>query len=203
MSLDHRQYSPACARNRGPILEVLLQVFPSRCRVLEIASGTGEHGAFFACEQPGWSWQPSDISSGALSSIQSWVDHVSVSNVDDPISLDVTELDWPTVNPDAVFCANMIHISPWECTRGLFRGAARVLQPGSPLVTYGPYKLNGAHTAPSNAAFDDSLRRRDPTWGIRDLSDVCEVALASGFVKEQQHQMPANNLCVVFRRADD
>ena len=196
--IDHRQHSGACARNRSPILTVLQEVFPSACRVLEIASGTGEHGAFFAARQPGWTWQPSDVSEGALLSTASWVRHMALPNLLAPIVLDVTAAEWSGATAGAMFCSNMIHISPWRCTLGLLDGAARVLPEGGRLVTYGPYRVDGVHTAPSNAAFDASLQRRDPAWKIRDIGVLQTEASTRGLQLIARHAMPANNFCLVF-----
>jgi SAM-dependent methyltransferase len=197
---DLRQHSGACARNRQPILEVLRRVLPENVRVLEIGSGTGEHGAFFASEQPSWSWQPSDLSPAALESTGAWVEYMGLSNLAMPVALDVTASTWPVEQADALFCANMIHISPWACTLGLLDGASRVLAAGGRLVTYGPYKMGGVHTAPSNASFDQSLRFRDPSWGLRDFEEITVAAGTRGLVHSETQPMPANNFCLVFER---
>lgn len=193
-------YSAACERNRAPILEVLRDVLPERGLVLEIASGTGMHAAFVAAALPSIEWQPSDADDEALSSIEAWRDETGAPNLRPPVRLDVCAAAWPIERADAIFNANMIHISPWAVTLGLFDGAARVLDAGAPLVMYGPYKRGGAHTAPSNASFDESLRARDPSWGVRDLAVVADEAAARGFDLERVVEMPANNLCVIYRK---
>lgn len=193
MKLDY----PATGRNREPILAVLRRVLPTPGTVLEIASGSGQHGAWFTRQEPGWTWQPSDVDPAGLASIAAWQDEGGP-GLRSPVALDVTASDWPVDRADAVFCANMIHISPWEATLGLLAGAARILEPGAPLVLYGPFRIDGQHTAPSNARFDQSLKARDPRWGVRDLAEVTDHA--RGFELEERLEMPANNLTVVWRR---
>ncbi|MFB4204295.1 hypothetical protein KBTX_02061 [wastewater metagenome] len=200
MTEDHRQRSPATARNREPILAVLRETIPERARVLEVASGTGEHAAFFTAAMPGWTWQPSDPQPAALASIRAWRPYGG-DGLLVPLELDVTA-EWPVAGPlDALVAINLIHISPWRVTEALMAGAGRLLADGGVLVLYGPYRENGEHTASSNAAFDADLRARDPQWGVRDLEAVTEAAAVHGLMLEQRHAMPANNLTVVFRRS--
>lgn len=201
---DARAHAPATARNREPILAVLERLLPAAegpKRVLEIASGTGEHAAFFAARLPHLRWQPSDADAAALASIGAWRESTGpLDNLAAPMRLDVTTA-WPAgLAVDVVFSANMIHIAPWEACLSLFRGASEVVVPGGVLVLYGPFAEGGRHTAPSNEAFDASLRARDARWGVRDLDDVRRVAEGAGFVLEARHDMPANNLTLVFRR---
>ncbi|MBX3271491.1 MAG: DUF938 domain-containing protein [Sandaracinaceae bacterium] len=195
-----RLHSAACERNRDPILAVLREVLPQAGLVLEIAAGTGMHAAYFAPRFPTLTWLPTDAEDEALASIAAWREDARAENLSPPARLDVTASAWPVERADAIFNANMIHISPFECTEGLLSGAARVLADGAPLVMYGPYKIGGAHTAPSNEAFDQSLRARDPRWGVRDLDAVIALADAAGLAYERRVTMPANNLCVVYRR---
>lgn len=198
---DARLFSAACERNRDPILEVLREELPGEGLVLEVSSGTGMHAVHFAARLPGVTWQPSDVDDAALASIAAWRDAEPSENLRAPVRLDVLEAAWPVDRADAVFNANMIHISPWPCALGLLEGAARLLSEGAPLILYGPYRVGGEHTAPSNQRFDASLRSRDPRWGVRDLDVVTEEARARGFTRERVAQMPANNLVVVFRRS--
>jgi hypothetical protein len=193
-------FAPAAERNREPILEVLRRVLPTSGVALEIASGTGQHAAFFSANLPSLRWQPTDRSPDALASIRSWVDGEDRHNLLPPLALDVSMPKWPIDSAAAVVCINMIHICPWETTEALFRGAREVLDVGAPLVTYGPYRLHGQHTAPSNAAFDENLRSRDPRWGIRDVDSLGELAERSRFVLEERVDMPANNMSLVWRR---
>ncbi|MDB5374342.1 MAG: hypothetical protein JWP04_2984 [Belnapia sp.] len=197
---DARRFAPAALRNREPLLEVLCRHLPATGLVLEVASGTGEHVAHFAAALPGLAFQPSDPQPEARASIDAWA--AGLANIRPALALDATGsaegMDWPAA--DAVLCSNMIHIAPWAATLGLLRGAGRILPPGGPLLLYGPYKREGVHTAPSNAAFDADLRARDPAWGIRDLEAVAEAAAAAGFGRPAVEPMPANNLVVVFRR---
>lgn len=196
---DPRRFAPATARNRAPILEVLQEVLPGRGLVLEIASGTGEHAVHFAAALPDLTWQPSDPSEDARASIAAWRDEAALPNLRAPLPLDVTA-PWPVDAADAIVCINMIHIAPWEATLALFAGAARVLPPGGPLVTYGPYRFGGAFTAESNAAFDADLRRRDPRWGVRDAVDLEAAATAAGLTLIATFGLPANNHAIVWRR---
>ena len=194
--------SPSADRNKAPILEVLRQALPDRGSVLEIASGTGQHVVHFATELPGLEWQPSDPDPAYRQSINEWLAGKSLKNVRAPVALDVCDMTWPVESVSAVICINMIHISPWAATVSLMKGAARVLEQGGPLYLYGPYRRNGGHTAPSNAAFDADLRARNPLWGIRDLEAVQECAAQEGFSIEQVIAMPANNYSVILRRAE-
>jgi hypothetical protein len=196
----HRQHAPASRRNRDPILDVLRAVLPRSGVVLEIASGTGEHVVHFAHNLAGLIFQPSDADPDALLSISAWVKATGVTNVRPPLILDASQLRWPIISADAIICINMVHISPWAATAGLMTGAAAILASGSPIYLYGPYKHQRIPTAPSNEAFDRSLRDHDPTWGLRDLEAVAGVAQSAGFLEPVITEMPANNLSVVFRR---
>ncbi|KVP05237.1 SAM-dependent methyltransferase [Burkholderia ubonensis] len=195
-----RLSAPAAERNRGPILDVLRRVLPARGDVLEIASGTGQHVVHFAAGLPGLHWRPSDPDAQARRSIAAWIAQAGLSNIDAPLAFDVRDAAWPFAALDAIVCINMIHIAPWACAEALFAGASRVLRPGGVLVLYGPYRREGRHTAPSNAAFDAQLRSRDPSWGVRDLETVVALGLDRGLDCIEVVEMPANNLSVVFRR---
>ncbi|MBL8602675.1 MAG: DUF938 domain-containing protein [Myxococcales bacterium] len=196
-----RPDAPATARNREPLLGVLREVLPADGRLLEIASGTGQHAVYFARAFPGLWWQPSDRADESLAAIAAWRDAEPSPRLLAPCRVDVETSDWHGLGPfDALLCVNMIHIAPWEATLGLFAGAARMLPAGAPMVLYGPYTRDGAHTAESNARFDESLRARDPRWGVRDLDAVAKVAKQNGFSLSRVHPMPANNLTLVFVR---
>lgn len=197
---DARLHAPATARNRDPILEVLRRVLPVRGLVLEIASGSGEHGVHFARNLPGITWQPSDADPEARGSIEAWRASEAPPNLLAPLDLDVRREPWPIARADAIVCINMIHIAPWEATPALFAGASRLLAPGAPLVLYGPYRFGGV-TAPSNVEFDASLRARDPRWGVRDETDITRVAEERGFARRDVVAMPANNHCLVYERS--
>jgi SAM-dependent methyltransferase len=198
---DRRLYFPHVARNRAPILEVLRRVLPRQGLVLEIASGGGEHAAYFASNLPGLGWQPTDANSEMFDSIAAHRAAAGVANLLAPLHLDVTSDQWPLEWADALVCCNMIHISPWAATEGLIAGAGRTLSRGGLLYLYGPYKIDSGHTAPSNEDFDASLRARNPLWGVRDLTDVTKLAQRHGLALEETVPMPANNLSVIFRRA--
>ena len=197
-----KQSSPAVARNREPIAEVLGEILPPRGLILEIASGTGEHAAFFAGAFPKLLWQPSDAEPVALRSIEAWRAESGLFNLLPPISLDVRGAHWPVAEADAVLCINMVHISPWPATVGLMRGAARLLRPEAPLYLYGPFLQDDVETAPSNIAFDCDLKARNPDWGLRSLETVTEEAESHGFRLDRVVPMPANNLSVIFRKAE-
>ena len=195
-----RRFAPSAARNRDPILEVLRHHVPRSGLVLEIASGTGEHAVHFAQHLgPELVFQPTDPSEDALSSIDAWVKHAELPNLQAPVKFDVTDDTWPVEKASAVLCINMIHIAPWDAAAGLISGAGSILEPGGLLIFYGPYKRGGVHTAPSNEAFDLDLRARNPLWGVRDLEDVTKLAASHGFGAPIIEQMPANNLTVIFK----
>lgn len=201
--MDQRRHAPAAERNKQPILDVMRRVLPASGTVLEVASGTGQHVAHFASALPALTWQPSDRTDQEFASIVAWCASTVASNARPPLVLDVTREPWPLATVDAIFCANMIHIAPWQACLGLLRGAGRHLAPGAPLVLYGPFRIGGEHTAPSNAAFDADLRARDPAWGVRDLDEVARVAASHGLELEERVAMPANNLTVILRRRRD
>jgi cyclopropane fatty-acyl-phospholipid synthase-like methyltransferase len=199
-----KRHAPATLRNREPIAAILRDALPERGTVLEIASGSGEHAVHFAAAFPGIVWQPSDAAPDCLASIRAWSTEATLPNLLPPLALDVRTLPWPNIAPasfDAVVSINMIHIAPFECCRSLMVGARTALKPGGLLLLYGPFKLEGRHTAPSNQAFDESLRAMDPRFGVRDLADVAAEAAACGLALEKQVAMPANNLSVLFRKA--
>ncbi len=193
--------SPSTARNREPILAVLKPRMPPSGLVLEIAAGAGEHAVYIAAALPGLVWQPTDPDPEALVSIAAWRDHAALPNLLAPLRLDASDPgSWPVDRADAVVNINMIHISPWSAAEGLMAGAGRVLPPGGPLFLYGPYIEADVATAPSNLDFDQSLRRRDPAWGIRRLDAVTALAADHGLDLAERIAMPANNLALVFRR---
>lgn len=191
----------AAERNKDPILRVLERVLPRQGLVLEIASGTGQHVAHFAAANPSLTWQPTDVNEELFESIAAHVEGAGVSNVLPAALLDVTQDQWPVSSADAIVCINMIHISPWETTPGLFTGARRILSGGSKILLYGPYRRERRHTAPSNEAFDAALRAQNPSWGVRDMEAVVETAQSKGFGVEDIVEMPANNYSLVFEKA--
>jgi SAM-dependent methyltransferase len=191
----------ATERNRGPILDVLRAVLPASGLVLEIASGTGQHAAFFAPLFPQLRWQPSDTSEQMLASIRAWSTVARAPNLAPPVLLDVEREPWPVASADAIVNINMLHIAPWSAAEALFRGAARRLPPSGVLFLYGPFKRGGQHTAESNQRFDERLRAEDPRWGVRDLDDLETLASSVGFGAAEIVPLPANNFSLVFRRA--
>ena len=198
MSDDPRLFAPSAARNRGPILQALRPHLPATGTVLEVASGTGEHVAYFAAALPGLHWHPTDLAAERRASIDAWA--AGLPNIRPAIALDATAPDWPLARADAVLCINMIHIAPWAAAEGLVAGAARVLAPGGLLALYGPYRQAGQPMAPGNAAFDAELRGRNPAWGLRRVEAVAALAVAAGFGPPLVEAMPANNLLLLFRR---
>lgn len=200
MTEDARRYAPSAARNRDAILKALGPHLPHKGHVLEVASGSGEHTMHFAAAFPTLTFQPSDPDPDARASIDAWTCRLGLTNVAPAIEVDVAQTVDPTIKADVVVCINMIHIAPWEATLGLMRNSSALLPAGGLLYLYGPYRRNGAHTAPSNAAFDADLRARNVAWGVRDLEAVAKVAADAGFSAPIIEAMPANNLSVFFRR---
>jgi SAM-dependent methyltransferase len=192
--------SPAAERNKQPIAEVLARVLPTAGVIFEVASGTGRHIEHFARVFAGREWQPSEPDEESFAVLAARVAAVALPNLRTPILFDVLTQATPLARADAVLCSNMIHIAPWPATEALLQHAARLLVAGAPLVLYGPFKRGGQHTAPSNAAFDASLRARNAAWGVRDLDDVAALASRHGFELAETVAMPANNLTVIFRR---
>lgn len=218
-------HAPAAVRNRDPIAAVLAQELPASGVVLEIASGTGEHAAHFARRFPHLLWQPSDPDPAALASIEGWRAEAALGNLLPPIALDAAAAQWPVDRADATagiakgsdsrvsdnsavyrkfdacVCINMVHISEWAATVGLFKGCGQVLAQEAPIILYGPYLEEGVETAASNLAFDQSLKARNPAWGLRRLEDVDRLAAECGFARTNRYEMPANNLVLIYRRA--
>ena len=194
-------FSAPSDRNKQPILELLQLLLPERGRALEIASGTGQHVAWFAAHLPHWQWQPTDADARMLPSIDARVREARLLNVQPARMLDVLQQPWPLGDAqyDLVYCANMLHIAPPACGDALMQGAARHLAPGGMLVTYGPYLEDEVLTTPSNLAFDESLRARHPAWGLRRREDLQELARHAGLGLSERHEMPANNLLLVWR----
>ncbi len=194
--------SPAAERNAAAILTVLKTHFPAHGRVLEVASGSGQHAVAFAAALPDIAWTPSDPSPEARASIAAWAAQTGIANLEPALALDAAASDWPDDDLfDAVVCINMVHISPWSATEGLMAGAAQVLGDGGLLVLYGPYREADVPLAPSNAAFDDSLRSRDPAWGLRDRDTVVALARTHNLHLTRRVDMPANNIMLLFRHA--
>lgn len=200
---DPRLHAPATLRNRDPILSVLRRVLPPDGLVLEVNSGSGEHAVYMAPRLAPRRWQPSDIDPAACESVDAYAADSGIENLLPALELDVTRRDWPVARANAIVSINMIHIAPWNACLGVLDGASRVLaDPDSILYFYGPFKRGGAHTAPSNAAFDSSLRTQDPSWGVRDLDIVTEEARKRGLILAKVIEMPSNNLSVIYKRAE-
>ena len=196
-------FSPAAERNQQPILEVLQRVLPARGTALEVASGTGQHVAWFAQHLPQWRWQPTDADAPALNSIDARIAQGQLANVHPPLLLDVMSPVWlpdGTGRFDAIYCANMLHIAPWDTCAALMQGSARHLAEDGQLITYGPYLEDGVPTAEGNLRFDQDLRARNPAWGLRHVRDVQAQAALVGLQLTERVAMPANNLLLVWTR---
>jgi SAM-dependent methyltransferase len=204
---DGRLDAAAFHRNHQPIWEVLQPFLAGRSGdVLEAGSGTGQHVVYFARQTPAITWWPSDLNEQHLQSIAAWRTHAQAANIREVRRIDLSEAQWwpeDGAAPGAllaILCANVIHIAPWRVAEGLFAGAGRYLRPDGLLFLYGPFKRNGAHTAPSNAAFDESLRQGNPEWGVRDIADLDRLAERTGLVLRDTFEMPANNMILVYGR---
>ena len=198
---DARRYAPSAARNRDPIREILIPKLPQQGLVLEIASGSGEHTAHLAsASSVTLTFQPSDPEAENRASIDAWRAVCGLANIRPAVALDAASAIWPIVRADVIVCINMIHIAPWQAAEGLIRGAARTLNQGGYLYLYGPYRRDGQHTSPGNAAFDESLRAENSQWGIRDLEAVIALTTAAGLSAPEIISMPANNLSLFFHR---
>ena len=195
-----RRSAPAALRNREPISEVLADWLPASGNVLEIASGTGEHAVYFAERFPTLDWQPSDLHPDALTSIEAWREVSGLLNVHPPLVVDAASRNWPIERADAILSINMVHISPWKTALGLLDGAARLLEPGAPLILYGPWLKDDVPTAESNIDFDVELRRRNSEWGLRHVGEFAAAAGERGLRHEETRPMPANNMMLLLRR---
>lgn len=198
---DAKRHAPATLRNREPILAVLQRVLPPDGLILELNSGSGEHAAYMGPKLAPRRWQPSDIDASARASIAAYVADCGAENVLPPLHIDTTQEIWPVDEAAAIISINMLHIAPWEACLGLLDGAQRLLTAGKGvLYLYGPFKRDGSHTAPSNQAFDQSLRSQNPSWGVRDLGDVVAEAEKRGLQLQEIVEMPSNNLSVIFAK---
>ena len=195
-----KRHAPATLRNRDAIVAVLRDWLPATGSVLEVASGSGEHALHFAAAFPDMDWQPTDPDPAGLTSIAAYRVDAGLANIAPPIALDAASDVWPLDRADAILCINMVHISEWAATVGLFTQGSKLLQKGAPLVLYGPYFRKGHPTAPSNAAFDESLKARNSEWGVRWLEEVSELAETQCFALAEVREMPANNLMLLYRR---
>ena len=192
------KFSDACERNKDPILKILKQGFNNSNLVLEIGSGTGQHAVYFGKHLAHLNWQPTDLNEN-LASIKERIELEVTDNVKAPIELDVSKKPWPILDVDAVFTANTFHIMSWELVENFFVGLGKVLNRGGALCVYGPFKYKGKYTSESNEKFDGFLKSRDPQSGIRDFEAVNKLAIEQGLRLLEDHQMPANNQCIVWK----
>ncbi|VWX58716.1 DUF938 domain-containing protein [Sphingorhabdus sp. 109] len=197
---DEQKHAPATLRNRDAIVAVLRDILPERGLILEIASGTGEHAVYFGRAFPGLTFQPSDPDPACCQSITAWTEREGSSNILPPLQLDAQAPQWDVQNVAAILCINMVHISPWESSIGLFDKAGKLLAPGAPFYLYGPYLRDDIETAPGNLAFERSLKSRNLRWGLRDVADMDALAARNGFTRESLVEMPANNISLVYRK---
>ena len=195
----------ATLRNREPISDVLASYIPQNGTILEIASGSGEHAVFFQDLFPSIVWQSSDPNVLHRKSIISWIAHFRLSSImPEPLDIDVLKRPWPIPTRlgsliKGIVCINMIHISPWSCTRALFEESKNILKEHQFLMLYGPFIRRDKHTSESNLNFDQALKSQDPHWGLRHLDRVNEIAFENGFVQEKMVEMPANNLSIIYK----
>jgi SAM-dependent methyltransferase len=192
-----KPFSQACELNKAPILDVLKEVLQDRQRVLEVASGTGQHAVYFGAHLPHLSWQTSDIQQN-IAGIQAWITEARLPNVIAPLTLDVNDEKWPVGKFDAIFNANTVHIISWVEVLRLFDHIGRVVLPGAVVCFYGPYNYNQQFTSESNARFDASLKERDPKSGIRDFEAINALAASHGFTLQKDVEMPSNNRLLVW-----
>lgn len=197
-----QRHAPATLRNRDAIVAILRDILPEHGTVLEIASGTGEHAVYFGRTFPGLTFQPSDPDPACCDSIAAWTKREGVANILPPLQLDAQATQWNVTNIAAILCINMVHISPWESSIGLFANAGKLLGPGAPFYLYGPYLRDDVETAPGNLAFERSLKSRNLRWGLRDVADMDALAQSNGFTRESLTEMPANNISLVYRKTE-
>lgn len=200
-----RLFSPSAARNRDAIRDVFIEVMSDKGAILEVGGGTGEHAVHIAGALPGVQWLTGDPDPASRASIAAWIEETRLSNLRGPHAIDVTALEWGVEDAapfDGIVSINMVHIAPFAAAKGLFAGAGRLLRSGGKLFLYGPFSRNGVHAAPSNKAFDEGLRRRDPEWGVRDLDrDLAPLAQKNGLALDRVVEMPANNLSLIFSKS--
>jgi hypothetical protein len=210
LETDGRLDAPAFHRNHRAICAVLERFLAGKSGdAVEAGSGTGQHVVAFARLFPDITWWPSDLNENHLTSIEAWRTHTQLVNIRSPQRIDLSDPTWCDAMKGeggpgqllAVFCANVIHIAPWRIAEGLVAGAGRYLGAGGMLFLYGPFKRGGMHTAASNEAFDASLRRANPEWGVRDVEAVEKMAADVSLTLIEIAEMPANNFTLVFRRA--
>lgn len=196
-----QRHAPATMRNRDAIVDLLRDILPDHGTILEIASGTGEHAVYFGQTFPHLTFQPSDPDPACCQSIAAWTKREAVANVLPPLQLDAQAAEWDVPEPAAILCINMVHISPWESSIGLFEKAGKLLDPGAPFYLYGPYLRDDVETAPGNRDFERSLKSRNLRWGLRDVADMDALATRNGFVRESLVEMPANNISLIYRKS--
>ena len=194
-----KKFSEACEQNKESILAVLQEVFKDRKAVLEIGSGSGQHAVYFAKHLEHLIWQPSDLAEN-LSSIRAWAEEVVIGNLNSPVELDVLDQPWKVAPIEAIFSANSLHIMSWEMVEQFFQGVGEVLKPDGKLLVYGPFSYQGNHTSSSNARFDQYLKQQNPLSGVRDFSELDDLAKGQGLTFIEDYAMPANNRCLLWQK---
>jgi len=204
--LENRLFFPATKRNSACIGDVLSKIIKRNGSILEIGSGSGEHGVFFQKRFPEVMWQTSDPELVHRKSISSWIEHENLSKkMLQPLVLDVEKIPWEIPlklvhSLQGIVSINMIHVAQWNCTVALFRESAKLLKNGQFLMLYGPFRIGNKHTSKSNYLFDNSLKMKNVLWGIRDLKEVSEEGKKNGFSQEDIIDMPANNFSIIYRK---
>ena len=205
--MDYRLFHPATQKNKKYIGDVLSKVTLKKGFILEIGSGGGQHGIQFQKRFPEITWQTSDPEIAHRNSISSWIDYQDLKNImPQPLNIDVKNIPWKIPyeikeSLQGIISINMIHITPWICTKSLFKGASQLLNDNRQfLMIYGPFKINSKHISQSNALFDKSLKLKNKNWGVRNLEEVCEEARINGFAKFKIYKMPTNNLTIIFNK---
>jgi hypothetical protein len=204
--LDNRLFFPATQRNKVGIENVLSKIIKNNGAILEIGSGSGEHGVFFQKCFPEIIWQTSDPELVHRKSISSWIEHEELNEkMPQPLVLEVEEIPWQiphklSVCLQGIVSINMIHVAQWPCTSALFRESGKLLNLGQFLILYGPFKVGNKHTSQSNYLFDNSLKMQNEFWGIRNLEDVSDEAKKNGFFQEKIIKMQANNFSIIYRK---
>ena len=203
--MDNRLFFSATQRNRDCIGDVLSRII-KKGSVLEIGSGSGEHGVVFQKRFPGIIWQTSDPELVHRTSISSWIEYENLTKkMPQPLEIDVEKIPWKvptrlTRSLQGIVCINMIHVAQWSCTVALFRESGKLLKKGQFLMLYGPFKICNKHTSESNYFFDNSLKMQNDLWGIKNLEEVCNESKKNGFSKEEIIRMPANNFSIIYTK---
>ncbi|GIR04337.1 MAG: SAM-dependent methyltransferase [Prochlorococcus sp.] len=204
--MDNRLFFSATQRNRDFIGDVLSRIIKKNGSILEIGSGSGEHGVVFQKRFPEIIWQTSDPDLVHRKSISSWIEYEKLNKkMPQPLELDVEKIPWEIPlklvhSLQGIVSINMIHVAKWTCTIALFKESGKLLKKGQFLILYGPFKIGNKHTSQSNYLFDNSLKMQNDLWGIRNLEEVSDEGKKNGFFQEDIISMPANNFSIIYRK---